>query len=135
MARTKVTIDEAAMHQLLYSAGGPIGKHMTKVTLKVHGVAKIIAPVDSGQLRNDISWKIEATPRGPVGRVYNRVKHALYVHEGTRAHVIRPTRAKLLAFKPRGSGRTVFAKVVHHPGTRANRYLRRAVEMVKGTMG
>jgi hypothetical protein len=39
------------------------------------------------------------------------------LEEGSRAHVIRPKNAKVLAFKG-ASGTTVFAKKVMHPGTR-----------------
>lgn len=61
-----------------------------------------------------------------------------YVNEGTEPHIIRPKRAMRLAFQtgyraktrprsivsgPGGSfGETAFAKVVHHPGTKAREF-------------
>lgn len=58
---------------------------------------------------------------------------AVYLEEGTRAHDIRPRKAKVLAFAPNGTGRlsgaprkggpVIFAKKVHHPGTKAYPFL------------
>ncbi len=61
-----------------------------------------------------------------------------YVNEGTKPHIIRPKRARMLAFQsgyraktrprsivsgPGGAfGESVFANVVHHPGTKAREF-------------
>lgn len=45
--------------------------------------------------------------------------YAIYVHEGTRPHIIRARNAQFLHF-----GNT-FVKQVHHPGTAAIKYLER----------
>lgn len=62
-----------------------------------------------------------------------------YVDKGTRPHIIRPKKAKALAFpggkytpktKPRfigsmaggSSGATVFSQEIHHPGTKARKF-------------
>ena len=62
-----------------------------------------------------------------------------YVSEGTRAHIIKPKNGKVLAFKrggrPKsrvgwigsnkgapGKGKTIIAKIVHHPGTAARKF-------------
>jgi len=59
--------------------------------------------------------------------------YARAVEEGTRPHVIKPVRAKVLAWGGArrlsgnlrtGASPTNFAKVVNHPGTRAQPYLR-----------
>ncbi|MFH8975880.1 hypothetical protein [Streptomyces sp. NPDC017890] len=52
-----------------------------------------------------------------------------FVLDGTPPHVIRPRRAKALRFPYRG--RAVFAQVVHHPSTRANTFLARALRRVR----
>lgn len=41
-----------------------------------------------------------------------------YVDEGTRPHIIRPVRARVLHWVD-PSGQDIFAKIVHHPGTKA----------------
>lgn len=59
-------------------------------------------------------------------RIAPTVDYAIYVHEGTRAHEIRPKNAKVLAFKI--GGRMVFTKKVNHPGTKPNRFMKRGLE-------
>jgi hypothetical protein len=54
------------------------------------------------------------------------VTYAAHVEYGTRAHVIRPRRRKALRFV--SGGNTVFAQRVNHPGTRAYRFMRNALE-------
>lgn len=61
------------------------------------------------------------------------VEYAPYVNDGTRPHVIRPKNAQVLRF--RAGGRTVFAKVVQHPGTRPNPFLDRALREVSQARG
>lgn len=51
----------------------------------------------------------------------------MFVINGTRPHVIRPRYRKVLKFTV--SGRTVFARVVHHPGTKKNDFLTKALRM------
>lgn len=50
------------------------------------------------------------------GRVVSSSVVALILEDGSRPHIIRPKRAKVLAF-PGGSG-TVFTRFVRHPGTK-----------------
>lgn len=53
--------------------------------------------------------------------------YARYVHDGTRAHVIRPVRAKALSFIMPGVGR-VFAQKVNHPGGKPHPWMTEAAE-------
>lgn len=48
-------------------------------------------------------------------------KHASFIEYGTRAHIIRPRRAKALRFRAKGGG-VVFARRVQHPGTRPYKF-------------
>lgn len=59
--------------------------------------------------------------------------YAPYVNDGTRPHIIRPRTKQALRF--RVGGRTVFAKVVHHPGTRARPFLDDALRQVAASRG
>ena len=61
--------------------------------------------------------------------------YARYVEEGTRPHIIKPVRARVLAWggarRLTGSLRTgarptAFARIVHHPGSRPKPFLRPA---------
>ena len=65
------------------------------------------------------------------GVLYNRQPYALYVHEGTRPHEIRPREKKVLANRRTGQ---FFGKLVHHPGTQANQFFSRAVERSKAAI-
>ena len=99
-------------------------------TFRVAGSAKRNAPSNFGKLRQAIVPKV----KGLTGEVAVNVDYAGAVEFGTKPHVIRPRWKKALAFKPGAgfrfwdeSGRVV-VKRVKHPGTKAQPYLRPAVE-------
>lgn len=85
--------------------------------------------MDTGRLRASIRVERRSffglRQRWTVG---SDVEYAPMVNGGTRPHIIRPRRAKALRFKV--GGRTVYAKVVRHPGTRARPFLDRALREV-----
>lgn len=88
----------------------------------------------TGRLRASI--RIEARRTLTLRSVYtigSDVEYAQMVHDGTRPHIIRPKRAKALRF--RIGGRIVYAKVVHHPGTKARPFLDRAMREIAGGKG
>jgi hypothetical protein len=64
------------------------------------------------------------------GRVVAVPDHAIYVHEGTRPHMIVPTRAPALVFFWARKGHVVRLPQVSHPGTDPDPFLWRAVEYV-----
>jgi HK97 gp10 family phage protein len=80
------------------------------------------APVRSGRLlgsiRKDVR-SLEATI-GPT------VPYAIYVEYGTAPHEIRPVNASVLRFEV--EGKIVFTPIVHHPGTRAQPFIRETAE-------
>jgi hypothetical protein len=96
--------------------------------------AKILCPVDTGRLRASIRGEAQRTwtlrPRFVVG---SDVEYAPYVNDGTGPHIIRPRNAQALRFVV--DGRVVFARVVHHPGTRAQPFLDRALREVTAGRG
>jgi len=73
-----------------------------------------------GRLTGDLSGLIEAT-----------ASHASFVEDGTPPHVIEGN--PLLAF-PGRDGRTVFARKVNHPGTRADHFMQRAEARAEGVL-
>lgn len=96
--------------------------------------AKTLAPVDTGRLRASI--RIEARRTFTLRSVYtigSDLDYAPMVHDGTRPHIIRPRTKQALKF--RVGGRTVFATIVHHPGTRARPFLDRALREVAASRG
>lgn len=96
--------------------------------------AKVLAPVRTGRLRSSI----RADPprifslRGSV-TVGSDLEYAAFVNDGTKPHIIRPRRAKVLRFNV--GGQTVFARVVNHPGTKARPFLDRALREVAAQRG
>jgi hypothetical protein len=65
------------------------------------------------------------------GEVRVKAAYGIYVHEGTRPHEIRPVIAKALANRRTGQ---FFGKLVHHPGTKAQPFLRDAVAQSEKTV-
>jgi HK97 gp10 family phage protein len=91
--------------------------------LDIETKAKNITPINKqptvgGRLKagteSDVSVRFQA-------RIFNDLNYASYVEFGTRAHVIRVKNAKNLS-----NGKTGFGKVVNHPGTKAQPFLRPA---------
>lgn len=102
---------------------------VTKITRRVLTRAKVLAPVDTGRLRSSGRMDIRITSVGPSGSVTFPVSYAQFVHEGTRAHIIRAKKKKALKFVGRG-GVVVIRRQVRHPGTKARPFLQRALEEI-----
>lgn len=49
-----------------------------EATLIVHGQAKILAPVDTGNLRNSIHMSIDETDENATGKVFTNCEYAVY---------------------------------------------------------
>jgi hypothetical protein len=98
---------------------GAIEDYLEKVAGEIEVDAKAGCPVDTGHLKESIEHEVD----GLTARIGSNVSYAAYVEEGTRAHEIRPKTAGAL-FWP-GAAHPV--GVVHHPGTRAEPYLRPAL--------
>ena len=85
------------------------------------------APWRTGRLAQSIVKQVEKL-EASVGPL---VSYAWFVECGTAPHEIRPIRAQILAFSGAG-GKLVFAPLVHHPGTKANPFMHRTLEQIKG---
>ena len=81
----------------------PIGKSRTKGGL--HG-----------------SWHDKVS--GFQGMIYTDKHYAIYVHEGTRPHIIRPKNGRALMWP----GAPHPYRMVHHPGTKANPFVTRTLD-------
>ena len=122
----RIRLDRAALSRTFSATSRREGDAAAR---QVVARAKVLAPVDTGRLRASIRVERRSIfglrQRWTVG---SDVEYAPMVNDGTRPHIIRPKRAQVLRFKV--GGRTVFAKVVHHPGTRARPFLDRALQDV-----
>lgn len=92
------------------------------IALQLWGDIREESPVATGNLAG--SW--ELNQMSPLTwRIHTAVAYTLSVLEGTDPHEIRPKSAGALAFQI--DGKTIFAGVVHHPGTDANPFVDRAI--------
>lgn len=93
-------------------------KFLVSRARRVQRNARAMAPGRMGRKINAVIVK------GHV-RIESNHPATMYVIKGTRPHIIRPRYRKVLKFKV--SGRTVFARIVHHPGTKKNDFLTKAL--------
>lgn len=95
---------------------------MDDARLDVEYDTKLASPERTGELVNSVhSEPAEDTGFGAQFELFADAPHAVFVVEGTRAHVISPTKEHgLLVFE--AGGQTVFVHgPVHHPGTQPNK--------------
>jgi hypothetical protein len=84
------------------------------------------APYETGETQESVDAVNFRFGRFEVGfTIQATTPQASYTNDGTRPHIIRPRRARALRF--RVGGRVVYARVVHHPGTRATHWFDRVV--------
>lgn len=141
----RVEVSTAVAKEVALRHLGPL---VIDTTRRVANRAKILCPVDTGNLRASITQKISLTDKEIVGRVGTNVKYALFVHDGTRPHRISANDAKsLVFFWPAVGTLTVVPKkatgwngyyakktrfmigkgYVNHPGTKGRPFLRTAL--------
>ncbi|MHA4774763.1 HK97 gp10 family phage protein [Streptomyces sp. MSC1_001] len=127
----RIRLDRAALNRTFRATSRSEGEIAAR---QVVARAKVLAPVDTGRLRASIRVERRSTfglrQRWTVG---SDVEYAPMVNDGTRPHIIRPRTKKALKFQV--GGRTVYAAVVRHPGTRARPFLDRALADVARSRG
>lgn len=109
------------------------GKDVTRITLRTLNRAKVLTPVDTGNLRASHQFRIKTSSSKVRGEVFTNVKYALPVHEGRRAIVIRPKTKKALAFV--WHGQPMVRKWVHQPARHGKPWLRDALREVAAQEG
>lgn len=135
-------LDLHAVQAILSSRNGGVARDMLRRGLLVETQAKrnlggIGGPkrVDTGRLRASINTQLVIRQGRPVAVIGTNVFYARYVHDGTgiygpRHRMIRPTRRKILRFKPAGSRRFVYARQVR--GMVPNPFLANALKAARG---
>jgi hypothetical protein len=113
---------EGPLDLLLRNPIGSVGRYMKYRGLKIVAGAKAQVGVDTGALRASIHMRHKRNPRYQYIEVAATTKYAYMHHEGTKPHIITPSRRTVLRFVTKGV--LVRTLLVNHPGTRANRYLR-----------
>jgi len=131
-----------------YKINGQVKAFMEDLAEKIERDAKVLCPTDNGRLQSSIDHEVDGHSVGTyVVRIGTNVDYALYVEMGTKPHVIRPrglgTYVNISssgATVTGGSGKKALywpgarhpVKEVHHPGTRAQPFLRPALYKNKG---
>ena len=80
------------------------------------------APERTGGLKSSIKRKV----KGYSAEIGPEAPYSIFVELGTRPHVITPVYAHALRFEV--GGEIVFAKLVHHPGTKPNPFMKRTAD-------
>ena len=102
------------------------GTAIEKTAFKIEGEAKRNAPVNKGSGGGTLRQSISSRMTGKATAVVqSKAKYSVYVDQGTRPHIIRAKRARVLANKRTGQ---FFGKIVHHPGTKATNYFSNSVK-------
>lgn len=121
--------DVAALDKLLNNPRGPVGAYLFVKGAKIREQARLQVGVDTGALKSSIHVRQGRTGPGQYVEVGSPLSHALMHHEGTKPHVIMPSRAQMLRFS--AGGRIIYTRKVNHPGTRPNRYLTDQLYLIK----
>lgn len=100
-----------------------LNKAMFRIAVKLQNELKLKCPVDTGRARNSIKVRPIKDNEGLSIFVVDYVK---FVEFGSNPHVIRPKNKKALKFK--GDQSDVITKLVNHPGTRPNPFIRTAIK-------
>jgi hypothetical protein len=124
----RVIIYDGPLDRLLNDPDGDVGRHLAKKGRLIQAAAKGQVGVRTGALRSSIHMRHLRDARGQYVKIGSSLNYALMHHEGTRPHLIFPTRSRVLRFVTRG--RLVFTHLVRHPGTRANKYLTDNLKLV-----
>lgn len=90
-----------------------------RAVLLLEGASKEEAPVKTGTLRRSITSRA-SRDRGVIG---TNLRYALAVHDGSRAHIIRPSARKALMWP----GALHPVRSVAHPGTKPDPFFERAI--------
>lgn len=81
MATIKNT--DRLLQRLNNIANSDIKSTMSKATILVQNQAKLLVPVDTGNLRSSIHQEIKEDTKNIQGRVFTNVEYAPYVEFGT----------------------------------------------------
>lgn len=95
-----VTIRQSDVNSFLNSTHGPVNRHLQTLALATRAVAQRRMKRDSGRLADTLiveqgflsgrpNWHVKTNPD---------LNYGLAVHEGSRTHIVRATKAKALHF-------------------------------------
>jgi hypothetical protein len=104
-----------------------ISRYLERLAVAIETDAKAGCPVDTGAL----ATSIESEVNGQTIRVGSNLGYAASVEMGAAPHIIRVKNARVLANRETGQ---VFGPVVHHPGNKAQPFLRPSLFRQRGAL-
>lgn len=121
---TSFSLDRSRIERMLRLPGGMVYRNMERRVRRVEAEAIRRAP---GSMKQGIRVSIGRGPGGEFrGTVRSTHPASIFVLNSTRPHQIRPRNPNgVLRFTV--GGRVVYAKLVMHPGTRAQPFLQEAL--------
>lgn len=120
MPAARIEIRADGVNGLLLSPSSPVMQELIRKARRVQRNARRMAPGKMGR-------KVRAVVVGRHVRVESNHPATMFVIKGTRPHQIHPRTRQVLKFSVKG--RTVFARVVNHPGTKPNDFMTKALRM------
>lgn len=118
---------ERGIRRVLGGMSDEVKRAVDQTRIDVQNEARRRAPVDTGRLRSSIVSRAETSGRSVGYVVGSNVNYAAAVEYGTAPHVIKPKYKQALYWP--GAAHPVAQ--VNHPGTRAQPFLRPAVELTE----
>lgn len=125
---SNVVLYQPKIQEMLKGPNGAVARYMYKVGKEIQVLARRKVGVKTGKLRNSIRVNPRTWYGNRAVEVGSDLKYAYAHHEGTKPHLIVPTKAQYLRF--RAGARIIYTKSVMHPGTKPNRYLKNAMRIV-----
>lgn len=125
----QIVWNKPGLDYVLHNPVGVVGRYLSKKGRLVTAAARRQVGVRTGALRNSIHMRHFRDPRGQYIKVGSSLSYARMHHDGTKPHLILPTRGGNLRFFSKGF--MVFAQMVRHPGTKPNRYLTDNLKLLK----
>ncbi|MDO5730783.1 hypothetical protein [Corynebacterium sphenisci] len=133
-SRVELHLDQAALRRMLTGPSGEAVRLVRRAQRATMNQGRLRAPVDTGFLRSTHqATGIHVTGLRVTAEVEATADYAAGVHEGTRPHIIRPRRARALAWQ--GPSGLVVARSVRHPGSRPRPWLLNAARAGAGRLG
>jgi HK97 gp10 family phage protein len=118
---------ERGLRRVLGRMSDDVKRAVERTAMDVQNEARRRAPVDTGRLRSSIVSRAEHSGRSVGYVVGSNVNYAAAVEYGTAPHVIKPKYKRALYWP--GAAHPVAQ--VNHPGTKAQPFMRPAIEMTE----
>lgn len=118
----KLILDGAALQEMLHGPSGAVATYMIGRAQVVQNAAIVQCPKRTNKLSESIVKRFADTPAGFTVTIAALQPYAVFVHEGTKPHIIMGNPTLAFLWPAAGEGTFFFASV-HHPGTKPNKFL------------